>query len=245
MPVKIGNSYVSEAAYEYAKAQTDESATLKSLAEKFPNLKFSIGTAPFSGNGLNNVAIAPNILREIENDPDKKLEYEALLYDVANLSPPPSNMNVKSQGVIIDENGGMSMWSIGESKSEKIPVKREEIKSWWEKLLEKLHEDKSADVKISAKGLSALNADGEKVNGKVAFNADKRARQLAAATSKSQVRAILNLLQTDLEQCKDGVKNQMCDEDEVKKVEKMIERAEKRLNEVDDTEEKFSVDVLI
>ena len=252
MPVKVGNSYVSEAAYEFAKSQTDESATLKSLAEKFPNLKFSIGTAPFSGNGLNNVAIAPNILREMENDPDKKIEYEALLYDVANLNPPPSNMNIKSQGVIIDSNGGMSMWSIGESRSEKIPVKRDEIKSWWEKLLEKLNKDKSADadknsaeVEISEKGLAALNADDEKVNGKVAFNADKRARQLAAATSKSQVRAILNLLQNDLEQCKDGVKNQMCDEDEVKKVEKMIESAEKRLNEVDDTEEKFSVDVLI
>ena len=218
MPVKVGNSYVSEAAYEFAKSQTDESATLKSLAEKFPNLKFSIGTAPFSGNGLNNVAIAPNILREMENDPDKKIEYEALLYDVANLNPPPSNMNVKSQGVIIDSNGGMSMWSISEGKREKIPVKRDEIKSWWEKLLEKLNKDKSADadknsaeVEISEKGLAALNADDEKVNGKVAFNADKRTRQLAAATSKSQVRAILNLLQNDLEQFKDGVKNQMCD----------------------------------
>ena len=50
MPVKVGNSYVSEAAYEYAKSQTDESATLKSLSEKFPNLKFSIGTKPFNGN---------------------------------------------------------------------------------------------------------------------------------------------------------------------------------------------------
>ena len=231
MPVKVGNSYVSEAAYEYAKSQTDESATLKSLSEKFPNLKFSIGTKPFSGSGLNNVAIAPNILREMENNPEKKMEYEALLYDVANLNPPPSNMNVKSQGVIIDSNGGMSMWSISEGKREKIPVKRDEIKSWWEKLLEKLQQNK--------------NVDDEKSNGRVAFNADKRARQLAAATSKSQVRAILNLLQTDLEQCKDGVKNQMCDEEEVKKVEKMIERAEKRLNEVDDTAEKFSIDVLI
>ena len=231
MPVKVGNSYVSEAAYEYAKSQTDESATLKSLSEKFPNLKFSIGTKPFSGSGLNNVAIAPNILREMENNPEKKMEYEALLYDVANLNPPPSNMNVKSQGVIIDSNGGMSMWSISEGKREKIPVKRDEIKSWWEKLLEKLQQNK--------------NVDDEKSNGRVAFNADKRARQLAAATSKSQVRAILNLLQTDLEQCKDGVKNQMCDEEEVKKVEKMIERAEKRLNEVDDKEEKFSIDVLI
>ncbi len=243
MPVKVGNSYVSEAAYEFAKSQTDESATLKSLAEKFPNLKFSAGTKPFSGNGLNNVAIAPNILREMENNPDKKLEYEALLYDVANLSPPPASMNVKAQGVIIDGNGEMSMWSIGESRSEKISVNRD-TKSWWAKMLEKLRDKKSADVKISKEGLAALNAD-EKVTGKVAFNAEKRARQLAAATSKSKVREILNLLQKDLEECKDGVQNGMCDEDEVKKVEKMIERAEKRLNEVDDTEDKFSVDVLI
>ena len=52
MPVKVGNSYVSEAAYEFAKA------------EKFPKLKFSIGTTPFSGSGLNNVAIAP-LLRKV------------------------------------------------------------------------------------------------------------------------------------------------------------------------------------
>lgn len=244
MPVKIGNSYVSEAAYEYAKSQTDEGASLKSLSEKFPKLKFSVGTAPFSGSGLNNVAIAPNILREMENDPEKKLEYEALLYDVANLNPPSSSMNIKAQGVIIDKNGEMNMWSIGESKSEKIPVKRGEIKNWWAQMLEKLKEKKSADVTISEKGLTALNSD-EKVSGKVAFNAEKRARQLAAANSKSQVRAILNLLQTDLQQCEEGLKNQMCDAEEVEKVKKMIEQAEKRLNEVEDNPEKISVDVLI
>ena len=94
--------------------------------------------------------------------------------------------------------------------------------------------------------IDKLSGDDEKSNGKVAFNADKRARQLAAANSKSQVRAVLNLLQIDLEQCEDGVKNQMCDESEVDKVKAMIERAEKRLAEVDDNpDEKFSVDVLI
>ena len=244
MPVKIGNSYVSEAAYEYAKSQTDEGANLKSLSEKFPNLKFSVGTAPFSGNGLNNVAIAPNILHEMENNPEKKLEYEALLYDVANLNPPPSSMNIKAQGVIIDKNGGLSMWSIGESRQEKISVKRGESKNWWAKMLEKLREKKSADVTISKEGLATLNAD-EKINGTVSFNAEKRARQLAAANSKSQVRAILNLLQTDLQQCEEGLKNQMCDAEEVEKVKKMIERAEKRLNEVEDNPEKISIDVLI
>lgn len=245
MPVKVGNSYVSESAYEYAKSQTDEGETLKTLSEKFPNLKFSIGTKPFCGSGLNNVSIAPNILREMEKNPEKKLEYEALLYDVANLNPPPSSMNIKSHGVIIDSNGEMSMWSIGESKSEKISVKREEIKSWWEKLLEKLKENKSADVEISEECLAALNEKKEKISGKVAFNESKRARQLAAANSKNKVRSLINLLQTDLEQCEEGLKNNWCDAEEVEKIKKMIEQAEKHLSEVDDTEENFSVDVLI
>ena len=137
MPVKVGNSYVSEAAYEYAKSQVDDGGTLKSLSEKFPNLKFSVGVAPFNGSGLNNVAIAPNILREMERDPEKKLEYEALLYDVATLTP-PTNANVKSHGVIIGKDGGLSMWSISESNREKIPLKRSEKKSWWAQMLDKL-----------------------------------------------------------------------------------------------------------
>ena len=66
MPVKVGGSYVSEAAYSYAKAQMDEgnseSGVMKSLSEKFPNLKFSVGTKPFSGAGTNNVSISPKIL---------------------------------------------------------------------------------------------------------------------------------------------------------------------------------------
>ena len=155
----------------------------------------------------------------------KKMEYEALLYDVANLNPPPSSMNIKSQGVIIGKDGGLSMWSISESNREKIPLKREDKKSWWAQMLEKLQKNKKSD-------------------GKVAFNAEKRARQLAAADSKSQVRSLINLLQIDLKQCEEGVKNLMCDEEEVEKVQKMLENAEKRLNEVDE-EEKFSVDVLI
>ena len=55
MPVKIGGSYVSEAAYSFAQAQVKDKAenngVMKSLAEKFPNLKFSVGTKPFPGRG--------------------------------------------------------------------------------------------------------------------------------------------------------------------------------------------------
>ena len=68
MPVKVGGSYVSEAAYSFAKAQAtdkkEDSGVMKSLAEKFPNLKFSVGTAPFAGTGTNNVSISPKILKQ-------------------------------------------------------------------------------------------------------------------------------------------------------------------------------------
>lgn len=72
----------------------------------------------------------------------------------------------------------------------------------------------------------------EQKKGKVAFNAAKRARQLAAASTTEQVRAVLEMLRTDLSDCKAGVKNGMCTEDEVRKVEAMIENAHKRMSQV-------------
>ena len=56
MAVKVGESWVSEEAYAYAQARMKESE------EK-------------------NISIAPNILKEMENDPEKRMEYEALIYD--------------------------------------------------------------------------------------------------------------------------------------------------------------------
>ncbi len=182
MPVRIGNSYVSEAAYNYAQSQAAEEfdgGVFKDLAEKFPNLKFSIGTAPFSGNGLRNVAISPKILREMENNPDKRMEYEALLYDVANLN---WNMNptVKSSGVIIGDDGGLSMWSISKSDDSnrrvKVTLDKNDKKSWWQKLLEKLQEKtETPAAKVE------LSEETEESKGKVGFNGSKRARQISAA----------------------------------------------------------------
>ena len=152
MPVKVGNSYVSEAALSFAQSQENSGGNvLQDLKEKFPNLKFQVGTAPFSGSGLNNVSISPKILKEMENNPDKKLEYEALLYDVANLNW-NQNPTVKSSGVIIDDKGEMSMWSISKSddggnKRVKVTLDKNDKKSWWQALLDKINERKSAKVK--------------------------------------------------------------------------------------------------
>ena len=123
MAVKIGNSYVSEAAVAYAQARkTDEKSenVLGELSKQFKDVNFSVGTRPFGGNGTNNISIAPNILREMANDPEKRMEYEALIYDCANVLKNSANRpGLKAQGIILDSKGELSMWSISQTGDEK------------------------------------------------------------------------------------------------------------------------------
>ena len=117
MPVKIGNSYVTEAALAYAQDRADEKSEniLSDLSKQFKDVNFGIGTQPFGGSGTNNITIAPNILRQMANDPEKKLEYEALIYDCDNALKNSANRpGLKAQGFVIDSKGELSMWSIGQ-----------------------------------------------------------------------------------------------------------------------------------
>ncbi len=149
MPVKIGGSYVSEAAYSFAQAQVkdkeENNGVMKSLAEKFPNLKFSVGTKPFSRTGMNNVSISPKILKQMEQDPEKRMEYEALIYDIAHTdvqSGRAPEHKLKSHGFIIEDDGGLRSWGISESndgnRRQQSKVKRSQKKNWWQELLDKL-----------------------------------------------------------------------------------------------------------
>ena len=118
MAVKIGNSYVSEAAIAYAQGKTDEKSenVLNDLQKQFKDVNFSVGTQPFGGSGTKNISIAPNILRQMANDPDKRMEYEALIYDCANgLKENANRPGLKAQGVIIGADGGLRGWSISQS----------------------------------------------------------------------------------------------------------------------------------
>lgn len=122
MAVKIGNSYVSESAMAYAQSRIDEKSenVLSDLQKQFKDVNFSVGTQPFGGSGTNNISIAPNILRQMANDPEKRMEYEALIYDCANgLKESANKPGLQSQGYIIGSDGGLSMWSIGKFGDEK------------------------------------------------------------------------------------------------------------------------------
>lgn len=153
MAVKVGNSWVSEAAYAYAKARQEEPKTgdgmLSQLSEKYPGTDFSTNTEPFSGKGTRNIAIAPNILKEMEQDPDKRLEYEALVYDCVSLQktlPDTFRQNgskLQAFGFIIDSKGGLSAWSISQpigtkgKAASQCRLPRQDKGSWMSRILPK------------------------------------------------------------------------------------------------------------
>lgn len=167
MAVKVGNSWVSETALTCAKskAASGASVTLKGLSERYPNINFSTNTQPFSQKGTNNIQIAPSILAQMQNNPEKRLEYEALIYDCAQLSYSGqinSNGHIKAAGTIINADGSVSGWSIsqddaGNEVKHKTKLDKTKKDTWADKLkgkrTEKRLQEKRADnLSISSAG---------------------------------------------------------------------------------------------
>lgn len=101
-----------------------------------------------------------------------------------------------------------------------------------DQVFENAEKGKNVRVKIDSDG----NMTVESSKTTVTFNESKRARQLAAAKTVKDVQALLNLLQNDLSECEEGLKNNWCDAEEVKKVKTMIERAKQKMSEVQKNE---------
>lgn len=278
MGIKIGNSYVSESAMSYAQSQNEKSKSndsLSSLSNKFKDVKFKVGTAPFSDKGTNNISISPNILRQMNENPDKRLEYEALIYDCQRELKSSSNRSgLSAQGFIIDSDGGLRKWSISKGSDDKpkrllLNMTEEEFKQRLsgrlpDKELAKeqsnLEKLKSANEYLKSRedelgfqgGRAYLDKDGnvviESTKATVTFNESKRATQLSAAKNSNDLNKLMKLLQEDLKDCENGLQNNMCDEAEVKKVQKMIERVQSRMNELKDESGEnnlSSIDLLI
>ncbi len=147
MAIKIGNSWVSEDAYAHAKAKASGNGkALNSMSEKYPDMNFSTDTRPYKAAGNNNIAIAPNILRQMQNNPEKALEYDALAYDCAQISKKlpamfaGKGLNLKAHGFIIEPGGGLSSWSITEGSGIKqkqaTPLHKKDKNNWISSILQ-------------------------------------------------------------------------------------------------------------
>lgn len=79
--------------------------------------------------------------------------------------------------------------------------------------------------------------EGEQVGGCVGINADKLARMLAAAKTRSQVQAVIAKIQADLNECEAGEKNNMdVDEASVKAAEQLLQEAKSRMGSAENRE---------
>lgn len=68
----------------------------------------------------------------------------------------------------------------------------------------------------------------------VAVNEGKRRRQIAAAATRNDMQAVIAILEQDLQEVENGLKQNMCDKAEVAKVKRLIEAARERLGTLPD-----------
>ncbi|MDE5577981.1 MAG: hypothetical protein K2J11_11415 [Oscillospiraceae bacterium] len=79
--------------------------------------------------------------------------------------------------------------------------------------------------------------EGEQVGGCVGINADKLARMLAAAKTRSQVQAVIAKIQADLNECEAGKNNNMdVDEASVKAAKQLLQEAKSRMGSAENRE---------
>ena len=195
MPVKIGNSYVSEVAYNYAKFKVDAAketetqekkstggmSVLSDLKEQYKNLNFSTNTAPFSAKGTNNLAISPKILKQMEEDPEKRMEYEALIYDCNEVLNRPTRDGIKAQGMIINDDGSLGMWGIGVSTDNGGNNKTHTLLDKNKPLLEQLKKKK----KKSKTAVQIYQEQREKNAGKIKIAAKNKNKADEMKSAKS------------------------------------------------------------
>lgn len=165
MAIKVGGSYVSETAYAQAKVKiegeinsngkTSTGSYLTSLQEKYKGMNISSNVQPYSGSGTNNIGISSRILNEMANNPDKRLEYEALMIDCQTAEKSLSSafaskgLNLVSHGFIIGADGGLSSWSVvtsGDSNTKSTfnsYLDKSNKSSWYDTMMKNLTNYKS------------------------------------------------------------------------------------------------------
>lgn len=72
----------------------------------------------------------------------------------------------------------------------------------------------------------------ETYGGRVAVNEGKRMRQIAAAKNPAQIQMVISMLNKDMSDVKSGKEKNMCDDDEIAKVEALLQQAQQRAYQI-------------
>ena len=167
-----------------------------------------------------------------------------------------------SQGWFCDENGNWGGWGVSRpikqstvlqdmaDNAEKIrQEKLEERKKAEEELKEHFgarfkglsikwaeEEIKSEETSEAVENEKALEEESETISGKVGVNVGKTARKIAAAMTKTQLRAVIAEIEGDMQEVKAGIEKGWCDKSEMEKVNSLMAQAQNRMGQVEDRE---------
>lgn len=266
----------SEAAKETAKtAQTtssrktaaDELAYLSKKYEgySFVGANYSMGMR-YGSNSTTNVAISPQFLAKMANDPELEKEYEGYLAEMPRLdeqfdrSVEAGGWHVVAKGWFIDKDGGIGGWCITQKddtksyletlseNAEKIQKQKEEAKQEKTELAEKREADREAQEMLQKKIEEAGKEQfGDKFKGAVviAKNGEKDQEILRKLLAGQETDALLKKLPL-LKKTHFEKKPELASEgeklDRIRR--KKADRTEKRLAETDsvkDPMEKFRI----
>lgn len=123
-------------------------------------------------------------------------------------------------------------------KQERIQEKRQRKEQIEEKRQENLQE-RIAQMKSGARYKEAadIQISSETYGGSVTFPEGKRMAQISSAMTNSDLQTVMELLARDLSDCEAGVKNGLCDETEVQKVQAVIKAAEEKQRQLEKMQE--------
>lgn len=113
----------------------------------------------------------------MQNNPEKRLEYEALIYDCAQLSYSGqlnSNGHIKAAGTIINADGSVSGWSIsqddaGNEVKHKTKLDKTKKDTWADKLKEKQTEKRAQEKRADNLSISSAGQESYKQLSSVSY----------------------------------------------------------------------------
>jgi len=132
---------------------------LKYLSEKYDGYTFAAANFQpgmrYGSNKTTNVAISPEFLKKMANDPELEKEYEKEIANMQSLDEQirqrieGSGATLVAHGWAIDKDGGISSWSI--SKHDDRRSKVTSPNEFGDKIRQKKAEKKKAEEKVSKK----------------------------------------------------------------------------------------------
>lgn len=245
---------------EFSADSLTQSAALRSFRGKYPALSISVGSEMnySKDRKTGTVAVNEHFLNKAMNDPEAAKTMSDLIYGIDKAEKTVAAYYNSLGGVTertshwyIDENGNCYNFSYTrrddklnkklreeaeKDRQERIERSIEKTRDAEEVRLEEAAEDEET-VEDEETAESDEEIESESVGKSMGINAAKLARMLAAAKTRSQVQAVMDMIQSDLREC-DAGKEQGYDVDEasVSAAENLLQEAKSRMSSAEDRE---------